>query len=945
MNTKARILLVDDDPNWVRAVSRTLNSAGYEVLEASTARDGLRLAKEHRPDLVLLDVALPDADGIELCNRIKADLETMRAHMLLLSGAKTEADSQDEGLEMGADGYLVRPLSNRDLLAQVQAMLRIKRTEDALREREKTMRVLLNSFDDAVFSLDTEGRFLDLNVAAARWLGRRADELIGVCLYDLLSSEAAAFAKAKVEQVIQTGQPVRFEDQHGGRWHGQILHPISDAQGRVTGVAVIAHDITEPKRVEQALRESEERFRNLMNHVPGVSIQGYRTDGTIIYWNRASERVYGYAAEEAIGRNLGDLIVPPELKPLFLQCLEIGKGLRESGEFMPAGELLLLHKDGSRVPVYSMHTAVCLPDQEPVLFCLDVDLSERKRAEEALATRTEQLDALRAVTAEITRELDLTKLLILLTERVTELTGAGNVVVHLWEQAESVLIPRARHGVGPWVEGMRIRLGEGLVGRVAEQRQGLLANDYRTSPYAHPTVLAQETITAVMAEPLLYHDQLLGVLEVDNEGIGRPFSPEDQQILRLLATQAAITIENARLYADAQQQRREAEVLADLAQKIDSSLGLDTLLQMIAEGARELCGSDLAELGIRLDGNPGLTFRCWAGGHRLDRRDVSVAPGQGIAGIVLATGKPFRTANYLEDPRISSDFRAAVEAEGTIGQLSAPIRMAGEVEGVLQVINRSLRPFSDRDENILLRLANHAAIAIHNARLYAQLANQRDQLRALSMRAMEMREEETRRIARELHDEVGQSLTGMLLGLQGMEGARTYEEVREKTAELRALVSRSMEDLHNLVAALRPTILDDFGLAPALERYLHGIATGSGLRIRSSLTGLQALRLPPSIEIALFRIVQEAMTNVVKHARAHNVNVRVEHWGDAVVLFIEDDGQGFDVAKVRRDRKHSMGLGLLSMEERATLLGGTLVVQSSPGRGTTLVVEIPLPKD
>jgi signal transduction histidine kinase len=108
---------------------------------------------------------------------------------------------------------------------------------------------------------------------------------------------------------------------------------------------------------------------------------------------------------------------------------------------------------------------------------------------------------------------------------------------------------------------------------------------------------------------------------------------------------------------------------------------------------------------------------------------------------------------------------------------------------------------------------------------------------------------------------------------------------------------------------------------------------------------LQALRLPPSIEIALFRIVQEAMTNVVKHARAHNVNVRVEHWGDAVVLFIEDDGQGFDVAKVRRDRKHSMGLGLLSMEERATLLGGTLVVQSSPGRGTTLVVEIPLPKD
>ena len=147
------------------------------------------------------------------------------------------------------------------------------------------------------------------------------------------------------------------------------------------------------------------------------------------------------------------------------------------------------------------------------------------------------------MTAEITRELDLTKLLTLLTERVTELTGAGNVAVYLWEQAESVLIPRARHGVGAWVDDMRIPLGEGLVGCVAEQRQGLLLNDYRTSPYAHPTVLAQETITAVMAEPLLYHDQFLGVLAVDNEGIGRPFSPEDQQILRLLTAQAAIAIE------------------------------------------------------------------------------------------------------------------------------------------------------------------------------------------------------------------------------------------------------------------------------------------------------------------------------------------------------------------------------------------------------------------
>jgi len=138
------------------------------------------------------------------------------------------------------------------------------------------------------------------------------------------------------------------------------------------------------RAVEQALRLSEETFRNLMDYIPGVSVQGYRPDGIVFYWNKASEAVYGYTAEEAIGKNLGDLIVPGDLRPLFEHCLQIGKQVRRSGEFMPSGELVLLHKSGHRVPVYSIHAAVYAAGKEPLLFCIDVDLSERKRAEEAL---------------------------------------------------------------------------------------------------------------------------------------------------------------------------------------------------------------------------------------------------------------------------------------------------------------------------------------------------------------------------------------------------------------------------------------------------------------------------------------------------------------------------------------------------------------------------------
>jgi diguanylate cyclase (GGDEF)-like protein/PAS domain S-box-containing protein len=159
--------------------------------------------------------------------------------------------------------------------------------------------------------------------------------------------------------------------------------------------------IDDPERVgnarsdiENALRESEERFTNLMEHIPGISIQGYTVSGEVVYWNRASEKVYGYTASEAIGKNLGDLIVPDDLKPLFREGLRLAKEIRESGEFMPPGQMLLLHKEGFLVPGYSIHTAVYKKGKEPMLFCIDFDLSERFKMEEALRASQARLQHL-----------------------------------------------------------------------------------------------------------------------------------------------------------------------------------------------------------------------------------------------------------------------------------------------------------------------------------------------------------------------------------------------------------------------------------------------------------------------------------------------------------------------------------------------------------------------
>ena len=157
-------------------------------------------------------------------------------------------------------------------------------------------------------------------------------------------------------------------------------------------VAALNATETECRQARTALLESEARFRNLLDYIPGVSIQEYTADGIVRYWNKASEQVYGYTAEEAIGRNLGDLIIPPEVKPHFKQALELGAKFTKSGEFMPPGELMLLHKNGSLVPVYSIHTVVCLSGRPPLMFCIDVDLSERKRTEKALRKAHNELE-------------------------------------------------------------------------------------------------------------------------------------------------------------------------------------------------------------------------------------------------------------------------------------------------------------------------------------------------------------------------------------------------------------------------------------------------------------------------------------------------------------------------------------------------------------------------
>jgi signal transduction histidine kinase len=202
-------------------------------------------------------------------------------------------------------------------------------------------------------------------------------------------------------------------------------------------------------------------------------------------------------------------------------------------------------------------------------------------------------------------------------------------------------------------------------------------------------------------------------------------------------------------------------------------------------------------------------------------------------------------------------------------------------------------------------------------------------------RAVAAQELERRRLARELHDETGQALTSILLGLRALEDATEPDERAEAASTLRKLVVSTLHDVRRLAVELRPTALDDFGLVPALRRLADTTRDATGLDVQVEAR-LGAERLPPEVETAVYRIVQEALTNVVKHASARHVSVVVTRKNGRVSVVIEDDGQGFE-----QGASHvGDGLGLLGMKERVQLLDGALAVESAPGAGTTLVLEL-----
>ena len=890
----ARILVIDDEPLMLHATSWLLTKAGYQVIEAATGEEGLRLVRETRPDLVLLDVVLPDLDGLQVCRRIKADQELAHTFVVLLSGIKVDSDEQAEGLEVGADEYIVRPVSNREFLARVAAMLRIQRAEEMqraqmreLRERvkelnclygisklieradlslpeilqgvvelipsawqypeivcarivleeqtyqttgfretiwkqsrdiqvhgepegrievyyleerpekeegpflveernllnaiaerlgrdveriraekilsesEATAKGLLDAVADRAMLLDREGLILHLNEAMAGRFGRPVDELLGALAQDQVSPEVAEAEKGFFWDAIHSGEPHRFEYERDGIWMDNTLYPISDEQGRVARVAVLARDVTRFKETEKALRESEQAYRDLFEQAL-VGMISAGADRIVTAVNPAAVSILGYdRAEELVGRSVGELWFR---SPEAAEVVEKSQAL---GYLLPS-EVILQGKGGRLVPCLATAAFHREADGDFGGFVATfTDITEQKRAEEELrrshaeleqrvAQRTVALSEINArLQGEVERREAMGQKLRLTNRRLRMLSECGEAVIRATEEGsllgevcqivvdtgeyrlawigyaeqdeEQTVRPVAQAGFEEgYLETLDITWadrpkGRGPTGTAIRTGQPSLARDIQRDPKFAPwrAEAVKRGYASSLALPLKYKESCLGSLNI-YAAEPNAFDAEEMGVLQQLTDDLAFGILSLRTRAERQNaekalRRRVGELssLQRLGRRLGASLSPDEVARTGLEEVVSIVAPDAALLMLR-EGEDLLVKEVYAPDEAYAALGTPVhRVGECLCGLAVRDGQPIYVQDIHGDPRCTWH---ECKKANLRSFAALPLRSGEEVTGMLGLASAAEVAFEEQ-ASFLETIADQVAVALENAQL------------------------------------------------------------------------------------------------------------------------------------------------------------------------------------------------------------------------------------
>ncbi|HYO91608.1 MAG TPA: PAS domain S-box protein, partial [Pyrinomonadaceae bacterium] len=375
------ILVVNDTVEVLELLTLLLTHEGYRVVSASDGRSALEMAHQSEPDIIISDVVMPEMDGLEFCRRIKEDARTRDVPVLLVSAVRTGEEDSLTGLVAGADDYLEIPFRRQELLVKVARLAERHRVERHYRE-------IVEQAADIIYTRDMEGRITSINEAGARFFGRAASELIGVPLSDLLGEEADRTLRDSLNSVGD--EPVRAvyhtKDAQGvPRYLESVATLVRDASGQATAVRSVVRDITERKLAEDALRESEERYREMFEKNRAIKLLLDPESGAIVGANPAACEFYGYSLEEFKQKKITDINLLPESEVKR----ELERAVNEQSSYF-----IFQHRLASgEVRDMEIHAGPIQAKGRRLIYSILHDITERRRTEAALRDSEEKFRA------------------------------------------------------------------------------------------------------------------------------------------------------------------------------------------------------------------------------------------------------------------------------------------------------------------------------------------------------------------------------------------------------------------------------------------------------------------------------------------------------------------------------------------------------------------------
>ncbi|HXI91185.1 MAG TPA: PAS domain S-box protein [Blastocatellia bacterium] len=763
-----------------------------------------------------------------------------------------------------------------------------KRAEEALRQSEERFRRYFELGLIGMSITSPAKGFIEVNDKMCEILGYERTELLQLTWAELthaddLAANIASFERALSGESEGYSMDKRFIRKDGGVINATIsVSCVRRSDRSVDYFIALLEDVTERKRAEEALRESRSRLRAILDNCPSM-IFLKDSDGRYLQVNRQFELTFNLTPQQVFMKTDAELF-PPQLAAAFRatdrSVLEAGHSLEfeESAAYANGLHTYIVHK-------FPLLDAA---GKAYAVGGISTDITERKRTEDDLGKQKEILQSI----------FDHVPVMI----GFFGADGRPKLLNREWERWRGWTLEEIR-----------------------KQNVDLLADGYPDPQYRQKVLDFFATSNGEWADlKTKVRDgraveatwAIVHLSDGNSIGIGQDIT-ERKRVDQLLRRQTA-----------------QLAALHEIELEISAESELSRVLDVITRRASELLNAYHCSAYIRDREQGDLNLVASLDAEVIGLR---LKEGEGLAGRVAVSG-----AEAIDDYGAWEGRTSTLEAKDFGPVLGAPLKWQQTVIGAICLARRrGEERFTDDDIRFMEQIAGDAAIAIHQATLLEEVKQGQQRLQVLSHRLIDAQEAERKRLSRELHDQIGQALTAVQISLQSLQSSPATSVPDDRLSETLTLIDDALEQVHDLSLDLRPSLLDDLGLVAALRWYVDRVASRTGLVRRFEADVLEE-RLAPQIETACFRIAQEALTNVLRHAHAATVRVQVKHLKSGLQLVVQDDGVGFDVRAALSQTGVNTSLGLQGMQERAAALGGIVDIKSQRGNGVEVLASFPL---